>query len=105
MDKDGCNQAQIAECLGRDLGTVSREIRGRSGYPADKSLLRPSVRFLETGVGGRREHQWIDPSVSAQGEELQKTWTWQSVKRSSENLTCASSRDWALLHRWNTATN
>lgn len=31
MRKDGYNQARISECLGRDPGTISREIRRNSG--------------------------------------------------------------------------
>ena len=32
MRKEGYNQARIAECLGRDPGTISREIRRNSGH-------------------------------------------------------------------------
>ena len=42
--------------------------RNSRGHPAEKGLLRPSLRLL--GTGDKREHQWVDPSVSAKGEEL-----------------------------------
>jgi|GEM_PF-4497490 len=50
MRKEGYNQARIAECLGRDPGTISREIRqqqraeGLSAQTGTEQGARPPFR-------------------------------------------------------------
>ena len=66
MRKEGYNQAQIAECLGRDPGTISREIRrnsGQRGYRYKQVQGKAEIRRFTS-----RRREKFTPLLQAQIE-------------------------------------
>ena len=66
MRKEGYNQARIAECLGRDHGTISREIRRNSvqrGYRHKQAQGKAEIRRFTS-----RRREKFTPLLQAQIE-------------------------------------